>query len=347
MLKKRDLSLDFLIIFISLLGLFSLLAINEQYFKMQSYFLVVAIIAYVAISFIPKNLVSLLVKSLYVLNIILLIYLFFFGKSIRGSTSWITLGTINYQPAEFFKIITAYITAEIVAKQESNKNIIKKIFMVFLIPLVLVVTQPDFGTFLILFGIIFSIYFLAQMTKKRFLIASAILLLSFSIGFTFLKPYQKARITSFFKQSDNNLEEGYNVQQAKIAVGSGGLFGKGFKGNTQVKLNFLPEAHTDFIFAASAETFGLVYALIIVCSLFLLIKKLKDYTFKEKIDIKTKYYAFGLLFIIFVQTFLNIGMNIGIMPVTGLTLPLISYGGTSLVTIFTGIALLQKLSWED
>ncbi len=342
MLKKRDLLLDFLLIFTSILGLFSLLAVNKYYFKLQLYFLIISLIVYLFMSSLSAIWVRTIINNLYIIIFILLIYLLLFGESIRGSASWITLGFVNFQPGEFFKAITAYLVANIFTQQTKKRTkVIKTIFLLG-IPLILVLLQPDFGTFIILFGIIFSIYFFSQMSIKSFIV-SIVLFISISlIGFSFLQPYQKNRITSFLNPANSSLEAGYNVNQAKIAIGSGGIFGKGFKNNTQVQLNFLPEAHTDFIFAAASESFGLFFSIVLIISLGLIIKKLAKYSFNSKLNLSTRYYSFGLLFIIFTQTFLNIGMNMGLVPVTGLTLPFISYGGTSLITLFFALGILQK-----
>lgn len=347
MLKKRDLVLDFLLLSTVVVGLFSLFSISNHYFNFQGYFVIVGVILYLLVPLISFKNYSMVFP--FALSFVLgsLLYLFLFGQSARGSASWISLGPVNFQPSELAKVVLIYYTGFILTK---NITLFKKILYVGAISgpiLVLVLLQPDFGTFAITFFVIASYFFLNINSIKVIITSFVLLLLVALLSFGFLQDYQKLRLTSFFDPSKDALGSGYNVIQSKIAIGSGGLFGKGFKQNTQVTLNFLPEPQTDFIFASSSESYGFFYSFLILVLVYGLCLWVYINYFLKIGDVQKKYFAYGIFILLFTQSTLNIGMNLGLLPVTGLPLPLISYGGSSLLTFFILFGFLQLINKEE
>ena len=265
-MRNRDLILDGFVITFGFLGLFSLFAISEYYFIYQSIFLLISLVLYFVVSFYISKQLDVFMLGLLGIVLLSLLFLYLFGVATRGSAGWINLGIVNFQPAEFAKIIAAFYTAKFLSEDIEIKARLKKIALVNIPILILIFLQPDFGNFFVLTFCIFFIGFIAILDFKKFLgilILGAILLF---LAYTFvLQPYQKQRISSFFFQGSNDSGvNNYNLNQSKIAIGSGGVFGKGLKNNTQVTLNFLPEPHTDFIFPAVLEIYGLVFGLILL-----------------------------------------------------------------------------------
>ena len=346
-LKKRDLILDVFILFISSISLLSLFSVSEFYFKQQAIFLMIGLIMYLLIPFVRLDTYTLIFPLVCISILCLLIYLAFFGASVRGSASWVDLGPFNFQPSEFTKFIIIFLCSNILSKHISS---FKKLLYIalFSIPfIVFTLLQPDLGTSSVLIFIVLSLLFISLMTPKSFIFSVILVCVIGFLGYNFvLKPYQKERIYSFLNPQSDPLGSGYNVIQSKIAIGSGGIFGKGFKQNTQVSLNFLPEPHTDFIFSAGAETFGLIYSVFVVVIVFSFVYWIfYNYFLKQK-QVFKMYFAFGAFSVFFVQIFLNIGMNMGLLPVTGLTLPLISYGGSSLLAFLIILGFLQLFNFE-
>jgi rod shape determining protein RodA len=347
MLQKRDIVLDFLIISLSIVGVYSIFSVSVDLALTQGYFLIVAVVFYLCVPLVRLKTYNALIPFAYVFIFLSLVYLVFFGQAIRGSASWISIGPFNFQPSEFSKIIVIYVASYFLS---INNTLKKQLLFLFLatVPLILLVFfQPDFGTFALLALILLGMVFLRFNNFKYILILFLTTILISISGFFMLQDYQKQRITTFFNPTADPLGAGYNVIQSKIAIGSGGMFGKGFGQNTQVTLKFLPEAHTDFIFAATAESFGFFYSfLIIILSFSLLL-----WVFYKYVLTRNKafyiFFGFGVFIVYLAQVILNIGMNMGLLPVTGLPLPLISYGGSSLLTFFILFGFLQLINNED
>lgn len=341
-IKKRDLNLDFIYIATLCLGLYSIFSISVNYFQFQLVFALISLGVYLGLGLLGKELISISVWVGYIIMLAILIWLFIFGDPIRGSSSWINIGPFALQPSEFAKISLIYITSWVFSSRLPR---IKKYLIsatIFLPVFVLTVLQPDVGTaFSILFGVGF-ILFISVITKKQFF---WLLLLSLFLGFVsfnFLQGYQKNRILSFMNPQSDPLGSGYNVIQSKIAIGSGGVFGKGFMQNTQVTLKYLPEPHTDFIFAAVSESFGFLFSTLLIIMLFSMLYHIYKNYIVNPTDKFIKYFASGLFALLFLQIVFNIGMNLGLLPITGLPLPFISYGGSSLLTFSIFLGILQS-----
>ena len=278
---------------------------------------------------------------LYFSCIVLLLLTMVVGKNIRGSIRWIDLGFFNLQTSELIKPILALFYAQYLSKHDLKRF---KDFLFFLfiaaVPALIVAKQPDLGSALTIIVIPLAMLLFSGHGKRLLITGLIFLALVVPIESKLLKPYQRDRIESFINPYKDPKGSGYNVIQATIAIGSGGTFGKGVKLGTQSHLNFLPERHTDFIFASFAEEFGLVGITVLISSYFFLLNYFLNIThfFKKK-----QHYLFSLaVFTVFLfQIVVNMGMNLGIMPVTGITLPIFSYGGSSLLSfaIFIGLEL--------
>lgn len=280
---------------------------------------------------------------LYFIGVVLLILVLFIGTSTFGSTRWINLYVFQLQPSELFKIIILIALAKLFSDWQEIDW--KKILLVLLIvgfPVFLVMRQPDLGTSVVLLAGLLVILFLSPI-KKIYLIIALIIIGAISpMGWHFLRDYQKDRIATFINPSADPRGAGYNVSQAKIAVGSGGLWGQGLGRGSQSQLNFLPVAHTDFIFAGTAEAIGFAGSTFLLAILISLIIRIFFVASHAK-DSFGMYLATGIGAIFLFQTLVNIGMNLGIMPVTGIPLPFVSSGGSSMLTNFAAIGILQSI----
>ena len=276
----------------------------------------------------------------------LLIALFFLGSTVNGAKSWFSFGIFSFQPSDMMKLVLILILAKYFSRRHVEIRNIKHIFVSGIyafIPFVLIFLQPDFGSAMIIFFIWFGMALVSGISKKHLLFLIGIMILAFAMLWMFVfAPYQKARIMSFIDPMSDVQGAGYNVYQSTIAVGSGQIFGKGVGFGTQSRLKFLPEYQTDFIFAAFAEEWGFVGVLLLFILLGLIIWRILHNALLGGTNFEI---LFGLgLSIYFMSHFIiNIGMNIGIMPVTGITMPLMSYGGSHLITEFTGLGILMGM----
>ncbi len=282
----------------------------------------------------------------FILGIILLISVLFFGQVVNGSRRWINLGVAMFQPSEVMKLIVPIMVTWYVSQFDLPTKVIHIItaFIILLIPTLLIAKQPDLGTSLLIASSGVFVIFLAGASWK--LIGSCTVLAS---GFApilwlfLMKDYQKQRVLTFLNPEQDPLGSGYHIIQSKIAIGSGGFQGKGWLQGTQSQLEFLPERHTDFIFAVFSEEFGLigvtllllVYLAIVMRGLWIAVNAQEAFT---------KLLAGSLTLTFFVYVFVNIGMVSGLLPVVGVPLPLVSYGGTSMVTLMAGFGIIMAIS---
>lgn len=282
-----------------------------------------------------------LVKPLFFFILILLMAVLILGFETRGSLRWIPLGIFNVQPSEFAKPILILFLAKFWSERQAAwVNIGKS--LLWTAPLVLLIfKQPDLGSSLTLAAIWLGMLFAARISIKKSLVLGLIIAFIIPTSWLFLHDYQKGRILSFLSPGSDPLGSGYNVIQSTIAVGSGEIFGRGLGRGTQSRLQFLPEFRTDFIFASIAEEMGFVGSvLILTLYLFLLIYSLR---MAERVSNQFNMLTIsGVVSMILFQVFVNIGMNIGILPITGITLPLISYGGSSLIATLLSLGMIAS-----
>lgn len=269
---------------------------------------------------------------LYVISIVALLLVFLFGVQVRGSVRWIDLGVFRFQPSEIAKVATIVLLANFFAKRTAA-NIKSLIFSHLLIlpAFAMIFLQPDFGSALAISTIWLGITFAAGIQKKHIvLLIIATITLSF-FGYEILAPYQKARIATFLNPNVDPLGSGYNIIQSKIAVGSGQLVGRGLGLGSQSQLHFLPESESDFIFASIAEQLGFLGAGLVIILSGAYLARLSTYL--KNAERFNQLIIAGSLSLFLYQFTVNIGMNMGILPVTGVTLPFVSYGGSSLISM--------------
>lgn len=282
---------------------------------------------------------------LYLLTIILLLATKFFGHASLGAQRWINLGFFQFQPSEIAKVFMIISLAKFfsdnVDTMDRPATIIRSLIYVG-IPTVLVAIQPDLGTALTMMVIYLVMLFISNFNKIFIAAASAAGILSIPVLFNFLHGYQKDRLTTFLNPTADPTGAGWNVNQAMIAIGSGKWFGRGLGHGPQSQLNFVPFKHTDFVFAALAEEMGFVGAFAII-SLFAFILYRAVRIAQSSRDFFGMFLATGIFAMLFFHIVINIGMNMGIMPVTGIPLPLVSSGGTSIIITLLSIGILESI----
>lgn len=281
---------------------------------------------------------------LYIFGVILLIAVLVAGQVGKGAQRWLDLGFFRFQPSEMIKITTPMMIAWFLSGYTLPPKP-KQFFiatLLILLPTLLIAKQPDLGTSLLVACSGAAVLFFAGLSWRFMILTSGVLMSLTPVLWHFMHGYQKARILTFLNPEADPMGKGYHIIQSKIAIGSGGLHGKGWLGSTQAKLDFLPESSTDFIFAVFAEEFGLSGCLSLL-ALYLLIISRCLYIAVQAQDSYSRLLAGSLTFTFFVYVFVNIGMVIGILPVVGVPLPLISYGGTSMVTLLASFGILMSI----
>jgi rod shape determining protein RodA len=278
--------------------------------------------------------------------IITLLVVYFFGPVVRGSARWIDLGFFRLQPAEFAKLAMVVVMAKFLDVQgERLKNfryiVLSGVYLA--IPMFLILIEPDLGSSMVVFAVWIGMLLFSKMDKRHLLILVVIFLVFAVVAWFFiLHDYQQQRVHTFLDPNSDPQGQGYNVLQSMIAVGSGELWGRGVGRGLQSQLDFLPERQTDFIFASTAEELGFVGSLVIL-GLFLVLFMRLIKTCQSARDNFGMYLSLGVFIMLLTQVVINIGMNIGIMPVTGIPLPLMSLGGSSLITTLLSLGLVQSV----
>ncbi len=279
--------------------------------------------------------------------ILMLICVLLFGKYVGGSRRWLALGPITIQPSELAKLVLIIVLAKYYCKFSSQKGMnIKELFtpiILTIIPFALIVKQPDLGTALLLVLIAGSVTFFVKIERRSLLCIAGTGILIVPMVWFFLKGYQKQRILTFLNPDRDPLGAGYHIIQSKIAIGSGMITGKGFLKGTQNTLSFLPEHHTDFIFSVFAEEWGFIGSAFLVLTLLVFIIWGLNIAYGCR-DPFGVILSFGVTTMIFWQSLINIGMVMGLMPVVGIPLPFISYGGSSILTVMIGVGILMNVS---
>ncbi len=339
-----------LLMSLGLTSLFSLSSVNTlHFFQRQLLWTVVGLSLLFVSSLIDFRIFKtqgLVVLLFYLLVVALLAILLLINYRVRGVEGWFRLGNVFFQPVEVAKLSLIILLAKFFSRRHIEIYRIQHLIVsgVYLgIPTLLVLVQPDLGSAIVLISIWVAIIVFSGMKLRHFfiLLLLAILLSSFAWGFM-LKPYQKSRITAFVNPYADPKGAGYQMIQSMIAVGSGRLWGKGLGYGSQSHLNFLPEAETDFIFAAFAEEWGFIGVIALLLFLYVILWRTVRIG-QQSSDNFSRLYAIGFAAFIFVQSFIHIGMNMGIMPITGITLPFVSYGGSSLMVSLIGVGILQNI----
>lgn len=309
----------------------------------QLIFGVIGLAMAISISLVDYRTLKGLYIILYILGLVLLLTVLVIGTTSFGATRWINLGFTQIQPSELFKLIMVIFLAKIFSELE-EVDLKKFLWIVLLcaIPVLLILFQPDLGTASVIFVTSVVLFIISPFKKIYLIVGLAVMIALTPVAWKFLKPYQKNRIEAFINPTSDPHGAGYNVSQAKIAVGSGGFLGMGLGKGSQSQLNFLPVAHTDFIFAGSAEATGFVGSVFILGLLTILVLRAISIAQVAK-DYFGMYLSVGIATIFLFQTLVNAGMNMGILPVTGIPLPFVSYGGSAMITTMVGIGILQSV----
>ena len=351
--KDKVLSLDFKLIFlILLLGIISFFAMysteggNFDYYTQSHvyrfcvFFSIFLVLSFVKIQFWDKS-----AYIFYIIALALLVGVDFFGLTASGSKRWINLLVFNLQPSELMKIALIIFLASYYNRRPSHdvnkfKFTILPTFAIF-IPVALVITQPDLGTALLIGMGGFAVVWLAGFKMKYFFYSTLITICLAPIIIALLKPYQKLRILTFFNPERDPLGAGYQIIQSKIAIGSGGLFGKGFLKGSQSYLDYLPEKHTDFIFTLFSEEFGFVGSSFLLLIYMLIIYRITVIG-KQSRNNFAKLYCYGFAAAFFIYVTVNMSMVLGLVPIVGAPLPIMSYGGSAMLSMMIGLGIVMS-----
>ena len=342
----------FLILIVMMLGAISVFAIystesgefnyhtKNHLVRLIAFFGMFVVLSFVRITFWYKN-----AYLVYLFCVSLLIITLFFGLMASGSRRWLDLYFLNLQPSEIMKIAIIVCFARYYHRMQTteiqNYKFILVPIILLIIPCYLVIQQPDLGTSILIAGSGIIIIWLAGLNIKYFVYSGLLLLVSLPFVVSLLKPYQKSRILTFFNPERDPLGAGYQIIQSKIAIGSGGFFGKGYLKGTQSYLEFLPEKHTDFIFTLFSEEFGFLGSIILLLLYILLIYRIISIGFYAK-SFFSKLFCFGFASAIFLYIFVNISMVLGLLPIVGAPLPIMSYGGSSMLSIMLGLSIVMS-----
>jgi rod shape determining protein RodA len=356
--KKFDFNLALIILSLNLVGLLNLYSaahgVNtsgmSRVFWQQIVWLGIGWTVYLSVTFINYNFIKSWANYIYGINVLFLLAVIFVGRTSLGAQRWIDLGFFRFQPSETMKVALVLVVAKLLTSRirpegMGVRDLILPLIIVF-VPFSITVIQPDLGTSLLYVAVVGTILFFVKIKKSVVVTVFLTVALSLPIVWKFgLKEYQKNRVLTFLSPGRDPRGTGYNSIQSKIAVGSGQIFGKGFKKGTQSQLEFLPERHTDFIFSVLSEEHGFVGSLTTV----LLFGVLFVIGIRIAQNTKDPYACItvvGLLSILFWHFFINIAMVMGLLPIVGVPLPLISYGGSSLLTTMASLGLISSISYN-
>jgi len=350
-LKKLDLLLPlnaFCIVAIGIVTIYSATYTRTNiFYNKQIMWLALSVPVFIVFSLIDYRIYSKYTKLIYVANLVFLSSVFILGTKVLGATRWIKIGPLSIQPSEFAKLFVVLTLCELLVNGFKDNfwgfKAILKTFIHIVPAFLLIAKQPDLGTSLVIIFICMILIFLNGIDIKTYLSICLTGILSMPlVYFVFLKDYQKQRILTFLNPEADILGSGWNVIQSMIAVGSGGLTGKGLLNGTQNKLKFLPESHTDFIYAVLTEETGFLGGFLVLFLYTILLFSIIKIGQKCE-DRYGQLICYGIAIILFFHTIVNIGMVIGVMPVTGLPLLLMNYGGTSLVFVFTMLGIVESV----
>lgn len=331
------------IILLLSLGILVIYSSDSGLAMQQLIFALIGLVFYWLLSLLDFEYLGSFNKYLYFGVLVTLLIVFVLGIETRGSLRWIPLGSFRFQPSELAKPILILVLANFWSARNASWLNVLKSFLIILPPFFLVFRQPDLGTALTFISIWAVMLIGANLSLVKILVMGVVSILITPFVWFSLKAYQKERVLTFLSPDRDPLGMGYNVIQATIAVGSGQFWGRGLGHGTQSRLRFLPEFRTDFIFASIAEEFGFIGSMLVVILYGILFTRalriisLGVSRFKSLL-------IFGVLGMLFFQVVVNIGMNIGVVPVTGITLPLVSYGGSSVVATLISLSFLVSVS---
>lgn len=354
-IQKMDRVLAGAAILLALFGIVELVAMAYGSPAMASYqykqlialgigIMMMVVLSFLDYRFFKNN--SYAVMLLYAVSVLALVALLLFGKQTRGLTGWFTIGGFAFAPVETTKIVLALLFAKYFSLRHVEMYRWFHVIISFLyvaVPMALVLAQPDLGSAVVVFSLWLGVILFSGISRKQVALLVVLGMVVAWTGWTHaLKDYQKERIVSFVNPYHDPQGVGYNAIQAMIAVGSGGMFGKGLGYGSQVQLGFLPEAHTDFMFASIAEEFGLFGAMIVLLLLCIIAWRIMRIGLAAENNF-ARIFCAAMMLLIFIHVVINMGMNVGLMPVIGIAFPFLSYGGSNLLALFIGLGLVQSI----
>lgn len=336
----KDITLSLSMLFLLAFSVVILNSLEKNLFPLYFVYIFTALLIFWVFSMIDFEIISLFSKYLYIISIALLILTFVIGSVTRNTVRWIQLGSASLQPAEIIRPFLLVFFANYLGGGEVTLKKISRALLLLLLPVVLILAQPSLGVSILAIVGFVGILMASKFNKKYLIVGLLIGIAILPIVWRAMAPYQRQRITSFLEPAKDPRGAGYNSIQATIAAGSGKIFGTGLGKGVQTQLAFLPEKQTDFVFAATAEELGLVGAGFVLLASFLILIRL-TFFMEHAVSPQARAYLSGFFLTYLIQLFVHVGMNMGMLPVTGLPFPLLSAGGSSLLatTMGLGIAL--------
>ncbi|MFZ3301286.1 MAG: FtsW/RodA/SpoVE family cell cycle protein [Microgenomates group bacterium] len=335
---KFDALLVLPIFLLLVFSIFILNSVSPSLFPSYYWYFGLGLFAFVMFSLFDFEVVSALSRYFYIISIILLLITLVIGQVTRGTVRWIPIGSISLQPSEIVRPFLLVFFANYLSEQKLTFKRLINALILMAIPLFLILVQPSLGvTALTAVGFL-GLLLASDLNKKYFVYIGLLALILIPLVFVFLAPYQKQRITAFLDPTSDPLGVGYNAIQSTISVGSGMFLGRGLGKGVGTQLSFLPERHTDFIFASVAEEMGFVGAVVLLLLTFLLLYRIVSYS-EHAINIPARIFLSGLFLTFFAQVVIHTGMNMSLFPITGIPFPLVSAGGSSLLATLTALGI--------
>lgn len=323
------------------IGLLALRSIAPDIFPFYFIYIATAITVFVFFSHLDFDILQLFSKHLYVLSLLSLLLPLLVGEATRGAARWIQIGSLTVQPTELIRPFMILFFASILVNKDLNfKNIIITGFLL-IVPILLIIIQPSLGVAILTLAGFIGVVLSLKFNKKLLFVAGGIGAVVSPLGWFLLAPYQKDRVFALLSPEKDPTGAGYNSIQSMIAVGSGKFTGRGLGSGVQTQLSFLPERHTDFIFASIAEELGFVGALLVIAIIFFVLYRIIRIIEQSRSPV-ARAYASGVFLTVFLQVLTHIGMNMGLLPITGQPLPLISAGGSSLIATMAMFGILMQ-----
>lgn len=337
-LKRYDFGIIIPAVFLLGLSFVILRSVAPNLFPSYFWYVALGSIMFAVFSLFDFEVLSVFSKYFYWISIILLIITLVIGQVTRGTVRWIPIGSLSFQPSEIVRpLLLVYFANFLTEERLTNKRLFKALFLM-LIPLFLILVQPSLGVTLLTAVGFFGLFLASELNKKHILYIVLTGIAVLPLVYLLLQPYQKQRVQTFLDPEKDPLGAGYNSIQSMISVGSGEFLGRGLGKGVQTQLSFLPERHTDFIFASVSEEMGFMGAVILLLITAVLLGRIVGYT-EQSVNPAARAFLAGIFLTLFAQVVVHVGMNMGLLPVTGVPYPLVSAGGSSLLATMTGLGI--------
>lgn len=340
--RKLDAWLFLISLFLLFFSFLILNSLSSEIFPSYYFYGLISVVSFLFFASLDFSILAFVSPLLYIFSLLLLILPLLYGEITRGTIRWLEFGSFSFQPAELVRPFLILFWSYFLSSKVLNTKKVLLSFVFFSIPAFLILIQPSLGVFAITFFSFLGTIFASSFDKKKILWGIVVLLFLAPVFYMKLESYQKQRIITFINPNNDPQGAGYNIVQSIIAVGSGGFFGRGLGSGIQTQLRFLPERNTDFVFASVAEELGFLGVLILILFYSFLFLRIIHIMSLVRYDIG-KLYISGFFLGFLFQTFVHMGMNLGIMPVTGVPLPIISAGGSSLLATMISLGIASSV----